>query len=713
MWYKLILLLLAVSFAGKLHAQKDYPFQDRRQPVEKRIDNILSLLTIDEKIGCLSTNPTVARLGLKGTGHTEGLHGLALGIPGGWGRKTPVATTIMPQSIGMAETWDTAMIRRAAAIEGYEARYYSQTIGKGGLVIRAPNADLGRDPRWGRTEECYGEDAFFNGTLVAAYVHGLQGDDPDYWQAASLMKHFLANSNENSRDSSSSDFDERLFREYYSVPFRMGIEAGSRAYMASYNKVNGIPQAVNPSLRKITVDQWGENGIICTDGGAYRMLVSAHHYFKTPEEAAAACIKAGINQFLDNYKAGVKGALDQHLLTEKDLDTVLRGVFRVMIRLGELDDSTHVPYASIRGGDQPWTKESSRQFVRLITQRSIVLLKNTEHTLPLDKNTLHSIAVVGSRSDQVLQDWYSGSSGYTVSPLEGIKNKLGPNTTISHTTNDDLAISLAKAADVAIVCVGNHPTGNMGWKKVSVPSEGKEAVDREQIDLDSTQQQLVEKVFRANPKTIVVLISSFPYSINWIQAHVPAIVHLSQNSQELGNALADVLFGDVDPGGRLVQTWPKSLDQLPPMMDYNIRNGRTYMYFKGEPLYPFGYGLTYTSFDYANAKINTPRINPKTPATISVDITNTGDRVGDEVVQLYITHIGSRVSRPIKELKGFSRITLQPHETKTVSFPLKAADLAYWNEAKQKFVVENDQIKWMIGGSSADVRASGTVSCGP
>jgi beta-glucosidase len=699
--------LLAAAIGIRAQPQTPYPFQNRDLPVEKRIDNILSLLTIDEKVTCLSTNPTVPRLGLKGTGHSEGLHGLALGVPGGWGRKTPIATTTFPQSIGMAETWDTALIRQAAAIEGYEARYTNQTLAKGGLVIRAPNADLGRDPRWGRTEECYGEDAFFNETLVQAFVRGLQGDDPRYWQAASLMKHFLANSNENSRDSSSSDFDERLWREYYSVPFRMGVEAGSRAYMASYNKVNGIPQAVNPSLRKVTVDEWGQNGIICTDGGAYKMLLTAHYFFKTPEEAAAACVKAGINQFLDNYRAGVKGALDQHLLTEKDIDTVLRGVFRVMIKLGQLDDSTLVPYTSIRGGEPPFMNPEHKKFVRLLTQKSIVLLKNIDHFLPLDKQKLHSIAVVGARSDQVYGDWYSGSPGSAISPLQGIIGKMGPDFTVNHTTSNDLAISLAKSSDIAIVCVGNHPTGgeNKGWKQVSVPSEGREAVDRDQIDLDSAQENLVERVMAVNSHTIVVLICSFPYSINWINEHVPAIVHLAHNSQELGNALADVLFGDVDPGGRLVQTWPKSLDQLPPMMDYDIRHGRTYMYFKGEPLYPFGFGLSYTSFRYDNLRLGAPAL--KDTMNIAVDVTNTGDRVGDEVVQLYVSHENSKMIRPLKELRGFSRITLGPNETKTVSFRIGRRDLAYWNEVRHRFETEKDQIKVSVGGSSADQKLTG------
>lgn len=359
------ILFLILTDATRLYAQAPYPFQNPDLPVEKRIDNIISLLSLDEKIACLSTNPTVKRLGIKGAGHVEGLHGLALGVPGDWGKKTPVPTTIFPQAIGMAETWDPELLQQAADIEGYETRYIfqSEKYKKGGLVVRAPNADLGRDPRWGRTEECYGEDAFFNGTMAVAYIKGLQGNDPKYWLTSALMKHFLANSNERGRDSSSSDFDERLWREYYSVPFRMGVEqGGSRAYMASYNAVNGIPQAVNPSLKNITVKEWGQNGIICTDGGAYKMLITAHHYFKTPEEAAAACIKAGINQFLDDYLTGVKTALQKGMLKEAEIDQVLRGVFRVMIKLGQLDPPEIVAYSKIGNGPEPWFSEKKQSF---------------------------------------------------------------------------------------------------------------------------------------------------------------------------------------------------------------------------------------------------------------------------------------------------------------------------------------------------------------
>jgi len=707
----LIICFLVLGCKGNIFAQSQYPFLDANLQVEKRIDNLLSILTLEEKISCLGTNPTVERIGLKGTGHVEGLHGLAMGLPGSWGKKTPVPTTTFPQSIGMAETWDPELLQKAAEIESFETRYLfqSEKYHKGGLVVRAPNADLGRDPRWGRTEECYGEDAFFNGTLAVAYIKGLQGLKSKYRSTTALMKHFLANSNENGRDSSSSNFDERLFREYYSVPFRMGVEqGGSNAYMASYNKVNGIPQTVSPMLRNVTMDEWGLDGIICTDGGAYKMLVTAHKYYTNYAEAAAACIKAGINQFLDTYKPGVQEAMDKKLITEADIDKVLRGVFRVMIKLGQLDPPQLNPYSTIGTGPEPWLSQQNRDFVRLITQKSIVLLKNNG-LLPLDKGKIKSIAVVGPRSAEVYQDWYSGTPPYAVSPLEGIKNKLGSGVAISHTTNADLAVTLAKSAETVIVCVGNNPTGNLGWKKVDGPSEGREAVDRENISLEPSQEDLIKRIYKVNPNVVLVLVSSFPYTINWAQENIPSIIHITHSSQEEGNALADALFGDINPGGRLVQTWPDSLSQLPPMMDYNIRHGKTYMYFKGKPLYPFGFGLSYTTFKYANLKVAYEPKSGDTDIAVSIEITNTGVRSGDEVVQLYIKHLNSKVERPNKELKDFKRITLKSGEKKTVTLAFKQDDLCYWDTQLKRFVLEKDKIQLQIGSSSADIKEQQTI----
>ncbi len=706
-----LMLVGSIFFNNNLHAQYQYPFQNPKLDVEKRIDNIISLLTPDEKITCLGTNPTIPRLGIKGSGHIEGLHGVALGGPGNWGRRKLVTTTTFPQSYGLAETWDTALIRKVAATEAYEARYIfqSEKYKTGALVVRAPNADIGRDPRWGRTEECYGEDAWFNGCMVQAYVKGLQGNDPKYWMTASLMKHFLANSNENDRVRSSSDFDERLFREYYSLPFRMGIEAGSRAYMAAYNKYNGIPMMVHPVLKNITVKEWGQNGIICTDGGALGLLWKEHKYYPDSAWAAAAAVKAGINQFLDRHTNPIKKALSDGLIKESDIDEVIRGDFRVMIKLGLLDPPEMVPYAAIKNGEEPWLGTKNKELVKEVTQKSIVLLKNENNFLPLDKNKIKSIVVIGPYANQVLLDWYSGTPPYTISSLEGIKNKLGNNVSVQWTTGKDAdsVKALAGSADYVIMVVGNHTWCNAGWEQCPTPSDGKEAVDRKTIYLE--QEELIKQVYRINPKIVVVLIASFPYAITWTQHNIPAIIHLTHNSQEEGTALADVLFGDYNPGGRLVQTWPRSMDQLPPMMDYNIRNGRTYMYFKGEPLYPFGYGLSYTTFAYSNFKLNSKTIKSNGEVTVSVDITNTDKRVGDEVAQLYIQHLHSVVDRPHKELKAFKRITLKQGEKKTIELKFKVNDLKYWDENLHRFVLEEDKIKLMVGSSSADIKFQDVV----
>jgi beta-glucosidase len=539
--------------------------------------------------------------------------------------------------------------------------------------------------------------------MVMAFVKGLQGDDPKYWRTAALMKHFLANSNENDRDKTSSNFDERLFREYYSVPFRMGVvEGGARAFMASYNEMNGVPMTINPVLQDVTRTEWGQDGIICTDAGAMRNLVATQKYVPDLETAAAASIKAGIGQFLDNYADAVRGALKRDLLTERDIDEVLKTNFRVMIKLGLLDPPSMVPYSRIGNeSEEPWLSPEHKSFARLITQKSIVLLKNSGNALPLDREKLKSIAVIGPRANEVLLDWYSGSPPYAVTPLAGIENKVGKAVTVNYTADDP---EVARHADVAIVCVGNHPNGgeNMPWAKVSAPSEGREAVDRQSLTLE--QEELIKRVYRANPRTIVVLISSFPYAINWTQQNVPAIVHLTHSSQEEGNALADVLFGDYNPAGRLVQTWPRSLDQLPPMMDYDIRHGRTYLYFKGTPLYSFGYGLSYATFQYANLRVTPNRLSTNGSINISVEVKNAGARAGEEVVQLYVRHLNSSVERPQIELKGFTRIPLQAGEKRLVQMTLPAARLAYWHAGNHRFEVEPDKLEIEVGGSSSDLR---------
>jgi beta-glucosidase len=712
--FSLFLILVSVYFLSKA---QNYPFQDVSLSEDARIKNLISLMTLDEKISCLSTRISVPRLGVKGTHTIEGLHGLAYSGPANWAVKGPKAspTTTFPQAIGLAQMWDPDLLREIADWQATEARFLAQNqkFRTGGLVVFAPNADMGRDIRWGRTEECYGEDPFLNASLVTAFVKGLQGNDPVYWKTASLMKHFLANSNENNRTYNSSDFDERLFREYYSYAFFKGVtEGGSQCFMTAYNKYNGIPCTVHPVLRNVTMKDWGLRGIICTDGGAYRQLLSTHAYYPSLDIAAAECIKAGITVFLDNYMAPLKEALGKGLITEKEIEEAIYGNLRVILKLGMLDSLARNPYTGIGITDTiaPWTRKEAHDLARTATQKSIVLLKNQNSLLPLQKDKIKSIAVIGPSANKVISDWYSGTPPYNVNILNGIKNTLGNDVIVRFAVSNkaDSAIIAARQSDIVIVCVGNHPLSyGLGWGQNQVASDGREDVDRQAISLE--QEDLVKLVYKANPNTILIIVSSFPYSLNWSKENIPAIMHVSQSSQELGNGVADVLFGKVSPAGRLVQTWITSIDQLPPILDYNIRNGRTYMYNKNVPLFPFGYGLTYTSFKYSNLKLSKKTITGNETVDVTFTIQNTGNYDSDEVPQLYVSFPGSKVERPVKSLKGFKRVFVKKGETAKVTITLKANDLMYWNSDQQKWTLEPGKIEFFVGSSSADARLKGVM----
>jgi beta-glucosidase len=711
-------LLVVCACPVAAFAQADYPFRDPKLPDDQRIADLLGRLTLDEKVNLMSDHPKIDRLKLVFSGQVEGLHGLALGGPGGWGPKgrQPLPTTTFPQEKGLGNTWDADLMKKIGALEGREARYYYQNpvYDFGGVVVRAPNVDLSRDPRWGRTEESMGEDPYLVGTLSVGFMHGLQGPDPKHWLASSLMKHFLANENENGRASSSSDFDERLFREYYSVPFRMGFEqGGSRAVMAAYNSWNGTPMMIHPILKSIMIDEWHNDGLICTDGGALGLLITHHKTFPNKEQGSAAAVKAGINHFLDRYKEDLTKALKDGLVSDADMDAALKNLLRLYLRLGEMDPAGVDPYAKIgvatEGALAPWEKAESRELARKATDESIVLLKNEKNTLPLDRAKVKTIAVIGPWANTVLLDWYSGTPPYSVGIVDGIREAAGSKINVLATdgSNADETASIAKKADVAIVVVGNHPTCNAGWDQCPVPSNGKEDVDRKTIALE--QEELVKQVFAANPHTVEVLRSSFPYAIVWSQQNLPAIVHMTHNSQEEGHGLADVLFGDTSPAGRLNQTWPTGDDQILPIMDYNLLHGRTYLYSKQKPLYAFGYGLSYTTFAYDSVKLGSSHVNADGSVQVTVKVKNTGRRASDEVVQMYVQHMGSKVERPLLELKGFKRVHVGAGAIETVTLELKPRDLAYWDAAAHEWRVEKEQVRVLAGGSSANLPVQATL----
>jgi beta-glucosidase len=330
--------------------------------------------------------------------------------------------------------------------------------------------------------------------------------------------------------------------------------------------------------------------------------------------------------------------------------------------------------------------------------------------LPIKKERLKSIAVIGPSADLVVSDWYSGTPPYKVSILDGIRNWVGSDVRINYASDNksDAAVEAARKSDVVVVCIGNHPLSHgLGWGENYVASDGREDVDRQAISLE--QEDLVRLVKAANPNTVLVLVSSFPYDISWSKDNVPAILHVTQSSQELGNGIADILFGRENPAGRLVQTWLSSIDRLPPILDYNIRNGRTYMYDRNSPLFAFGHGLSYTSFEYSDLSTDRAILRTGETAYITVNVKNTGSMDGDEVVQLYVSYPDSKVERPAKALKGFRRIHIPSGRSVAVTILLKAEDLAYWDTARHEFVLEKGNIRLMVGAASDDIRLNGTI----
>jgi beta-glucosidase len=499
----------------------------------------------------------------------------------------------------------------------------------------------------------------------------------------------------------------------------MGFEqGGARGLMASYNAWNGTPMAVHPVLNKVVIDQWG-GWVVSGDGGAVKNLHKLFKRYPSHKEAVVAALKAGVNQYLDDYKDEMRQALQDGLVAEKDLDAALRRKFQVTLKLGLVDPPDKNPYAAIKDGPEPWLGDAHRAASLQLALESIVLLKNDKQALPLDRKAIKSIAVIGPLADSVHRDWYGGIAPYAVTPLEGIRRAAGDGVKVNYAfdNRDGAALKAARASDVAIVIVGNDPTcgPNMdkewtedGTKPCADPGDGREGRDRETLAL--SQEALVRQVRAANPRTVMVLVSSFPFTIDWSQQHVPAIVQLAHSSQDEGSALASVLFGSYNPGGHTVSTWPRAGSKLPPMMDYDIRNGRTYMYAREKPLYPFGHGLSYTRFKYANLRVDQAFLPADGAVKVSTDVSNTGRRKGDTVLQLYVNFPGSKVSRPRRALAGFERVTLAPGETRTVSIALKAGQLGYWDAAAGRTKVEAGTVGLMVGESSSDIKLTKTIA---
>ncbi|MGE7824967.1 glycoside hydrolase family 3 C-terminal domain-containing protein [Paenibacillus sp. NPDC093718] len=793
-----------------------YPFQNPDLPLEERVNDLVSRLTLDEKIELMCQyQAEIPRLGVQKYKHgTEGAHGVAwLG-----------EATVFPQNTGLACTWNPELMREIGSVIAEEARvYYQRDRAINGLTIWAPTVDLERDPRWGRTEEAYGEDPHLTGELATELVKGMQGDHPFYYKTVATLKHFYGNNNEVDRGSASVSIDPRNKREYYlkafEAPFREG-KAGSM--MTAYNGINGTPCNLNHEVNDIVKQEWGMDGFVVGDAGDVLGTVMDHHYVSSYAEAVAGSVKAGIDSITDDQDISfraLRDALEQGLLEEQDLDHAIRNSFRVRFRLGEFDPVERNPYSHV-----PESKLCASEHAELslrAARESIVLLKN-DGLLPLQRDHLKSAAVIGPLANEAFTDWYSGTPPYRITPLQGVQEKMGDRSVHFHTGLDQVrlrsavsgqyaalsseedgglfastaepseaavferndwgwgsvtlrlassgkfvtetetglhatadeargwfvkeafsfealpdgsfmmknwegkpilldehgrlvvggiedtgtpfaietvqdgiaeAVAAAASAETALVFVGNSPFIN-----------GKETIDRPDITLPPAQQALIQAVYEANPNTVVVIIGGYPFAVNWEQEHVPSILFTSHAGQELGHAIADVLYGDYNPGGRLNMTWYKSTEQLPDLMDYDIIKGkRTYQYFDGDVLYPFGHGLSYSRFHYSGLSLSQAEITAEGSVTVTVAVRNESQLAGDEVVQLYVKADSSRVIRPLKSLKGFRRIHLSPGASENVSFELNAEDLAFWDVTRDRYCVEKGTYTLMAGPSSSQL----------
>ncbi|MES2660031.1 MAG: glycoside hydrolase family 3 C-terminal domain-containing protein [Verrucomicrobiota bacterium] len=700
----------------------DAPYLDTKLPVEKRVEDLISHLTLEEKAILLNhKGPKVERLNIRADQWNQCLNGVKWTEP----------TTFFPTCIAMAATWNAELVQNEIAkVLSDEARaiyngWHLDPKAKGehkGLIYRAPVINIERNPYWGRNHEAFSEDPFLTGRMAVAYVKGLQGDDPRYLKLAATLKHYAVNNVETDRMKLNSEVSERMLREYWLPHWRDAVvEAKACSLMASYNAINGTPNNINKSLlTDLLKDEWKHEGFVVSDLGGVTTMVEGHGKGKmTYVDAVAQSVMAGCDFSDKEYMENIPAAVCEGKLTEERLNDALTRVLRVRMRLGEFDPFESGPYSKISPGVVG--SPAHRAVALKASQQSIVLLENRNQFLPLDKTKLKRIAVLGPLADQVINNNYNGKLGKVITGLEGIKARVGSGTEILHTyggvvggrphpwikvpSEDKIdkdaelkkAVELAGQAEVAIVFVGTNALIE------------QEERDRKSLGLTGNQEELVKAVFAANPRTVVVQMSAGPLTVPWIAKNVPAMLQAWWPGEEGGHAIADVIFGEVNPAGRLPHTVYASEEQVPPLDEYDITKGFTYMYLNGEPLYPFGHGLSYTAFKYGALKLSSSRVKADGKVDVTVEVTNSGKRAGDEVVQLYTHAVKSSVKRPVKELRGFQRISLQPGETKSVTLSLPAGKLAFWDETSHGFVVEPGIYNIMIGASSSDIREKGEV----
>ncbi len=697
-------------------SEKQPLYLDPDQPVETRVIDLVSRMTLPEKVSQMVHHaPAVERLGIpEYDWWNEALHGVA---------RAGIAT-VFPQAIGLGATWDSGLIHRMATAISDEARAkHHQALRQGirdiftGLTMWSPNINIFRDPRWGRGQETYGEDPYLTGQIGLAFVKGLQGDDPHYLKAVATPKHFAVHSGpENDRHHFDARVDERDLRQTYLPAFKVCLEEGQAvSVMGAYNRVNGEACCANSTLlQKILRDEWGFEGFVVSDCGAVDDIYLHHKMVDSAEEAAALAVKAGCDLNCGcTYDALVR-AVDQGLISEETLDHSLRRLFSARIRLGMFDPPDRVPYAQIpfEINDLP-----AHQALALeVARASLVLLKNQDHFLPFKKD-LGSIAVIGPNADNatVLLGNYNGFPAREVTILDGIRAAVSPGTRVEYAPGCAIlkesragfaeAVALAERSEVAIVVIGlsQEVEGEEGQEEGNPPGV-RSIGDRSYLDLPGEQGHLLEAIHATGTPVVVVLVNGSAVAINFANEHVSAILEAWYPGQAGGAAVADVLFGDANPGGRLPVTFYRSVMDLPPFEDYRMNHmqGRTYRYFTGQPLFPFGFGLSYTTFAYSNLEIHPESVEAGKPVAVSVQVKNTGQLRGEEVVQLYLQDEAASYPVPRLQLVGFRRIPLDPGEMQVVDFTVTAEQMALVDDHGQ-WLVEPGVFRLWAGGCQPDL----------
>jgi beta-glucosidase len=685
-------------------------YLDPEQPIEARARDLVSRLTLEEKVSQMVHDAAaVPRLGVPAYDWwNECLHGVARA-----GR-----ATVFPQAIGLGATFDVDLFHRVATAISDEARakhHASARAGRRdryrGLTFWTPNINIFRDPRWGRGQETYGEDPFLTATLATAFVRGLQGDDPRYLKVAATAKHFAVHSGpEGERHSFDAVATAKDMEETYFPAFEALVKAGVETVMCAYNRVNGEVACGSDFLLVDTLrGRWGFQGHVVSDCWAIRDFDGPHGVTKDNAESAALALKKGTNLNCGNSYPSLLEAVERGLVSEAEIDESLSTLLKTRFKLGLFDPEELVPYAGI--GVDAINSPEHRRLAREAAVESLVLLKNDGGVLPLAKD-LGKVYVTGplAADAAVLLGNYSGVSGDLATILEGIVDAVGPATMVSYRQGSlldrdnvnpiDWYSSVADSADVTIAVMGinNLLEGEEG---AAIASPGKG--DRFDLGLPENQLVFLRKMREHAGKLVVVLLGGSPMTIAEVHELADAVLLAWYPGEEGGRAVADVLFGDASPSGRLPITFPKSLDQLPPYEDYAMA-GRTYRYMTEEPLYPFGFGLSYTTFEYGSLELSPATVSAGEDVVARVTVKNAGDAAGEEVVQLYVSDLEASVTVPVASLAAFRRVYLEPGESRVVELRVPAKALELVDEAGRR-VVEPGTFAVTVGGASPGDRA--------